>query len=198
MTPDNALQKLLDGNKRFASQITQNRNIAEEIASTVDGVDGYAVVISCMDARVNAEQIFDTKIGDIFVLRVGGGVITQDIVDSIEIAINMTQVKLVIMLGHTKCGAIVNATKNKDKEVSQLIAKVLPALDAVPTSLGEPSLSNIPYLRKAEEMQVVLSTQQLEESSPLISNLINENQLMIANAMYDVETGKVTILEASS
>ena len=198
MTPDNALQKLLDGNKRFASQITQNRNIAEEIASTVDGVDGYAVVISCMDARVNAEQIFDTKIGDIFVLRVGGGVINQDIVDSIEIAINMTQVKLVIMLGHTKCGAIVNATKNKDKEVSQLIAKVLPALDAVPTSLGEPSLSNTPYLRKAEEMQVVLSTQQLEESSPLISNLINENQLMIANAMYDVETGKVTILEASS
>ena len=198
MTPDNALQKLLDGNKRFASQITQNRNIAEEIASTVDGVDGYAVVISCMDARVNAEQIFDTKIGDIFVLRVGGGVINQDIVDSIEIAINMTQVKLVIMLGHTKCGAIVNATKNKDKEVSQLIAKVLPALDAVPTSLGEPSLSNTPYLRKAEEMQVVLSTQQLEESSPLISNLINENQLMIANAMYDVETGKVTIIEASS
>ena len=198
MTPDDALQKLLDGNKRFTSQNTQNRNIAEEIASTVDGVDGYAVVISCMDARVNAEQIFDTKIGDIFVLRVGGGVINQDIVDSIEIAINMTQAKLVIMLGHTKCGAIVNATKNKDKEVSQLIAKVLPALDAVPTSLGEPSLSNIPYLRKAEEMQVVLSTQQLEESSPLISNLINENQLMIANAMYDVETGKVTILEASS
>ena len=198
MTPDNALQKLLDGNKRFASQITQNRNIAEEIASTVDGVDGYAVVISCMDARVNAEQIFDTKIGDIFVLRVGGGVINQDIVDSIEIAINMTQVKLVIMLGHTKCGAIVNATKNKGQEVSQLIAKVLPALDAVPTSLGEPSLSNIPYLRKAEEMQVVLSTQQLEESSPLISNLINENQMMITNAMYDVETGKVTIIEASS
>ena len=198
MSPDDALQKLLDGNKRFVSQNTQDRNFAEEIASTADGVDGYAVVISCMDARVNAEQIFDTKIGDIFVLRVGGGVINQDIVDSIEIAINMTQVKLVIMLGHTKCGAIVNATKNKGQEVSQLIAKVLPALDAVPTSLGEPSLSNIPYLRKAEEMQVVLSTQQLEESSPLISNLINENQLMIANAMYDVETGKVTILEASS
>ena len=198
MSPDDALQKLLDGNKRFISQNTQDRNFAEEIASTADGVDGYAVVISCMDARVNAEQIFDTKIGDIFVLRVGGGVINQDIVDSIEIAINMTQVKLVIMLGHTKCGAIVNATKNKGQEVSQLIAKVLPALDAVPTSLGEPSLSNIPYLRKAEEMQVVLSTQQLEESSPLISNLINENQMMIANAMYDVETGKVTILEASS
>ena len=198
MSPDDALQKLLDGNKRFVSQNTQDRNFAEEIASTADGVDGYAVVISCMDARVNAEQIFDTKIGDIFVLRVGGGVINQDIVDSIEIAINMTQVKLVIMLGHTKCGAIVNATKNKGQEVSQLIAKVLPALDAVPTSLGEPSLSNIPYLRKAEEMQVLLSTQQLEESSPLISNLINENQMMIANAMYDVETGKVTILEASS
>ena len=198
MSPDDALQKLLDGNKRFVSQNTQDRNFAEEIASTAHGVDGYAVVISCMDARVNAEQIFDTKIGDIFVLRVGGGVINQDIVDSIEIAINMTQVKLVIMLGHTKCGAIVNATKNKGQEVSQLIAKVLPALDAVPTSLGEPSLSNIPYLRKAEEMQVVLSTQQLEESSPLISNLINENQMMIANAMYDVETGKVTILEASS
>ena len=185
MSPDDALQKLLDGNKRFVSQNTQDRNFAEEIASTADGVDGYAVVISCMDARVNAEQIFDTKIGDIFVLRVGGGVINQDIVDSIEIAINMTQVKLVIMLGHTKCGAIVNATKNKGQEVSQLIAKVLPALDAVPTSLGEPSLSNIPYLRKAEEMQVVLSTQQLEESSPLISNLINENQMMIANAIYD-------------
>ena len=198
MTPDDALQKLLDGNKRFASQNTQNRNIAEEIASTVDGVDGYAVVISCMDARVNAEQIFDTKIGDIFVLRVGGGVINQDIVDSIEIAINMTQAKLVIMLGHTKCGAIVNATKNKDKEVSQLIAKVLPALDAVPASLGDSSLSNIPYLRKAEEMQVVLSTQQLQESSTLISNRISENQLMIANAMYDVETGKVNLLEASS
>ncbi|MAJ91089.1 MAG: hypothetical protein CMF40_02760 [Legionellales bacterium] len=198
MSPDDALQKLLDGNKRFVAQNTQDRNFAEEIASTADGVDGYAVVISCMDARVNAEQIFDTKIGDIFVLRVGGGVINQDIVDSIEIAINMTQVKLVIMLGHTKCGAIVNATKNKGQEVSQLIAKVLPALDAVPTSLGEPSLSNIPYLRKAEEMQVVLSTQQLEESSPLISNLINENQMMIANAIYDVETGKVTILEASS
>ena len=198
MSPDDALQKLLDGNKRFISQNTQDRNFAEEIASTADGVDGYAVVISCMDARVNAEQIFDTKIGDIFVLRVGGGVINQDIVDSIEIAINMTQVKLVIMLGHTKCGAIVNATKNKGQEVSQLIAKVLPALDAVPTSLGEPSLSNIPYLRKAEEMQVVLSTQQLEESSPLISNLINENQMMITNAMYDVETGKVTIIEASS
>ena len=192
------MQKLLDGNKRFISQNTQDRNFPEEIASTADGVDGYAVVISCMDARVNAEQIFDTKIGDIFVLRVGGGVINQDIVDSIEIAINMTQVKLVIMLGHTKCGAIVNATKNKGQEVSQLIAKVLPALDAVPTSLGEPSLSNIPYLRKAEEMQVVLSTQQLEESSPLISNLINENQLLIANAMYDVETGFVTILESSS
>ncbi len=198
MTPDDALQKLLDGNKRFASQNTQNRNIAEEIASTVDGVDGYAVVISCMDARVNAEQIFDTKIGDIFVLRVGGGVINQDIVDSIEIAINMTQAKLVIMLGHTKCGAIVNATKNKGKEVSQLIAKVLPALDAVPASLGDSSLSNIPYLRKAEEMQVVLSTQQLQESSTLISNRISENQLMIANAMYDVETGKVNLLEASS
>tara|TARA_B110000196_G_C20957554_1_gene572349 strand:+ start:243 stop:827 length:585 start_codon:yes stop_codon:yes gene_type:complete len=194
MPLEESLKNLMNGNERFVKQQPQDRNIAEEIASTADDVDGYAVVISCMDARVIPEQIFDTKIGDIFVLRVGGGVINQDIVDSIEIALNMTQVKVVIMLGHTKCGAIVNATKNKDKEVSQLIAKVLPALDAVPSSLGEPSLSNISYLRKAEEMQVNLSMQQLRTSSKKIDNLVNENSLMLVGAMYDVESGNVKVL----
>jgi len=194
MPLEELLKKLMNGNERFVKQHPQDRNIAEEIASTVDDVNGYAVVISCMDARVTPELIFDTKIGDIFVLRVGGGVINQDIVDSIEIALNMTQVKVVIMLGHTKCGAIVNATKNKGKEVSQLIAKVLPAIDAVPSSLGEPSLSNISDLRKAEEMQVNLSVQQLRASSKKIDNLVNENSLIIVGAMYDVETGNVKVI----
>ena len=194
MSLEESLKNLMDGNERFVKQHPQDRNISKEIIDTKDGVDAYAVVISCMDARVIPEQIFDTKIGDIFTLRVGGGVINQDILDSIDIATNMTNIRVVMLLGHTKCGAIVNAIKNRETGVSQLIEKVLPAIDAVPEEIGESSVSNTLFLRKAEEIQVNLSIQQLRASSKKIDNLVNENSLMLVGAMYDVETGNVNTL----
>jgi carbonic anhydrase len=194
MSLEESLKNLMDGNERFVKQHPQDRNISKEIINTKDGVDPYAVVISCMDARVIPEQIFDTKIGDILTLRVGGGVINQDILDSIDIATNVANIRVVMLLGHTKCGAIVNAIKNRETGVSQLIGKVLPAIDSVPEEIGEPSVSNTLFLRKAEEIQVNLSIQQLRTSIKKIDNLVNDNLLMLVGAMYDVETGNVNIL----
>ena len=194
MEKQSSINVLIEGNKRFTSQQQQTRDIFSEIKESAEGVRPYAAIISCMDARVTPENIFDTKIGEIFSLRVGGNVVGSDILDSLEIAVNISDITIILVLGHTKCGAIINASNNMHSDnVSGLITKVKPAIVATLKEYEKIAIVKDLLIEKAEEKNVFISIDAIR-SNVIISTLESSGKLAIIGAMYDVATGDVSIL----
>jgi carbonic anhydrase len=189
-----SINVLIEGNKRFTSQQQQKRDIFREIKESAEGVRPYAAIVSCMDARVTPENIFDTKIGEIFSLRVGGNVVGSDILDSLEIAVNISDITIILVLGHTKCGAIMNASNNMHSDnVSGLITKVKPAIVATLKEYEKVTIVKDLLIEKSEEKNVFLSIDAIRTNA-IISTLESSGKLAVVGAMYDVATGDVSIL----
>ncbi|PZC40326.1 MAG: carbonic anhydrase [Chloroflexi bacterium] len=189
-----SINVLIEGNKRFTSQQQQKRDIFREIKESAEGVRPYAAIVSCMDARVTPENIFDTKIGEIFSLRVGGNVVGSDILDSLEIAVNISDITIILVLGHTKCGAIMNASNNMHSDnVSGLITKVKPAIVATLKEYEKVTIVKELLIEKSEEKNVFLSIDAIRTNA-IISTLESSGKLAVVGAMYDVATGDVSIL----
>ena len=189
-----SINVLIEGNKRFTSQQQQKRDIFREIKESAEGVRPYAAIVSCMDARVTPENIFDTKIGEIFSLRVGGNVVGSDILDSLEIAVNISDITIILVLGHTKCGAIMNASNNMHSDnVSGLITKVKPAIVETLKEYEKVTIVKELLIEKSEEKNVFLSIDAIRTNA-IISTLESSGKLAVVGAMYDVATGDVSIL----
>ncbi len=195
LTPQKALDILVEGNSRFVSNLRFNRNLLQQVNDTSEGQYPFAVVLSCIDSRTSAELIFDQGLGDIFSVRVAGNVLNEDILGSMEFACKVAGSKLIVVLGHSKCGAVKGACHHVELgHLTGLLAKIGPAIHDVERIEGrhhppEVLVEHVAVQNTRHQMRAIL------ERSPILEHLFEEGRLGIVGAMYSVETGEVTFLE---
>jgi len=195
-TPQLALEYLREGNYRFVNNLKSNRNLLQQVNETVDGQFPFATVLSCIDSRTSAELIFDQGLGEIFSIRIGGTVINEDILGSMEFACNIAGSKLVVVLGHTKCGAIRGACDNVQMgNLSTLLNKIQPSVYYERTITESRNSENAEFVEKVSRIQVKRSVENIIEQSVVLREMIEKEQIGLIGAIYDVETGLVEFLE---
>lgn len=194
ITPDNALELLKAGNARFVSNLKLNRNLLQQINETRDGQYPFAVILSCIDSRSPAELIFDQGLGDIFSIRIAGNFINEDILGSMEFACKIAGSKLIVVLGHTHCGAIKGVCDGvKLGNLTQMLAKIKPAVDRV-TDVDVRNSSNINFVNKVVHQNVEMSLEEIANRSPVLNELVASGQIKVVGAIYNIETGEVTFI----
>tara|TARA_B100001287_G_scaffold9437_1_gene7291 strand:+ start:4584 stop:5186 length:603 start_codon:yes stop_codon:yes gene_type:complete len=189
ISPSAAIEMLKEGNKRFLDKNEKERDLHIQVKSTSTGQFPFAVVLSCIDSRVPVELIFDQGIGDIFSARVAGNIINEDILGSIEYACGVAGSKAILVLGHTKCGAVTSACKGVELgNITALLSKVKPAILNVQKRDGDVEVEEV---TKANVNQ---SIKEIRENSKILADLENEEKIKIVGAVYNVENGRVSYL----
>lgn len=198
MTPQKSLQFLKEGNLRFQNNLKANRNLLEQVNDTSEGQFPFATILSCIDSRVSAELVFDQGLGDIFSVRIAGNFVNEDILGSMEFACKLAGTKLIVVLGHTSCGAVKGACDDaKMGNLTKLISKIRPAVNAVtePKNKSERNSSNIEFVDNVAKKNVNLTIERIHEESPILSEMEKNGEIMIIGAMYDINTGAVEFFE---
>ena len=194
MTPDEVIQQMKAGNERFRSGKPQHRDLMREAKATSKGQYPAAIVFGCVDSRAPAELILDYGIGDIFSGRVAGNIADEDIMGSMEFACKVTGSKVVLVMGHTACGAIKGAIDDvKLGNLTALLAKIRPAVEATQYS-GERTAKNYTFVDAVARKNVELTIAKIREQSPVLRELESSGSIKIAGSMYNLETGVVDFL----
>jgi carbonic anhydrase len=198
MTPQKSLQYLKEGNQRFQNNLKANRNLLEQVNDTSDGQFPFATILSCIDSRVSAELVFDQGLGDIFSVRIAGNFVNEDILGSMEFACKLAGTKLIVVLGHTSCGAVKGACDDaKMGNLTKLIEKITPAVNAVPEP-KDASLrnsKNLDFVDNVAEKNVLLTIDRIHAESPILTEMEKNGEILIVGAMYDINTGEVKFFE---
>lgn len=194
ITPRKALDLLQKGNNRFVSNLKANRNLLEQVNETSEGQWPFAIVLSCIDSRTSAELIFDQGLGDIFSVRIAGNIVNTDILGSMEFACKLAGSKLIVVLGHTKCGAVKGACDHVEMgNLTELLSKLQPAVYAE-RETTDPDLRNSTngeFVENVSAINVRRSVKNIIERSFIIEQMVENGEIGVVGAMYDVETGKV-------
>ena len=189
ISPDRAIEMLKEGNQRFLNKNETERDLHVQVNQTSGGQFPYAAVLSCIDSRVHVELTFDQGIGDIFSARVAGNIINEDILGSIEYACGVAGSKAILVLGHTKCGAVTAACQGVELgNITALLSKVKPAIKEVQERTGQLEVEEV------TKSNVNQSIQEIREKSALLADLEKEGKIKIVGAVYHVEDGRVTFL----
>ena len=192
ITPHQALEILQQGNRRFVQNLKMNRNLLEQVNETRDGQWPFAAILSCIDSRTSAELIFDQGLGDIFSIRIAGNVVNDDILGSMEFACKVAGSKFIMVLGHTKCGAIKGACDHVELgHLSGLLHKIQPALDAERSILENRTSSNPHFVEEVARINVERTVKEILNRSKIIRELVDQGKIGIGGGMYDVASGKV-------
>ena len=196
MTPAKALTILKEGNQRFVSNLKINRNLLEQVNDTKDGQFPFAVVLSCIDSRTSAELIFDQGLGDIFSVRIAGNVINKDILGSMEFACKLAGSKQIVVLGHSKCGAIKGACAGvKIGNLTGLLEKVHPAIDEVSDNMPKSNKTDPEFIRAVEKQNVISTMDLILQESPVLKELYENGEIGMTGGYYDVDTGEVAFMK---
>lgn len=192
LTPAKAIELLKDGNKRFVNNLKINRNLLQQVNETSDGQHPFALILSCIDSRTSAELIFDQGLGDIFSCRIAGNILNEDILGSMEFACKVAGSKVIVVLGHTKCGAIKGACDDvKLGNLSTLLNKVKPAIEAERSTKQNRTASNGEFVENVAALNVRQTLNQIPARSPVIAEQIEKGEIALIGGMYNVETGVV-------
>ncbi len=193
LTPKDARTILVEGNNRFVQNIKAQRDLQNQVLETSKGQYPFAVILSCIDSRVPAELIFDQGIGDIFSVRVAGNIVNEDILGSMEYACKVAGSKVVVVMGHTKCGAVTAACQNVELgNITVLLEKIKPAVDVIKAERGTMDDDAI------EEVSIVnvrFSIDRIRKESAILLEMEKNNEIEIVGALYDVSNGKVEFFE---
>lgn len=195
LTPPLAFEILKEGNKRFVGNLRVNRNLLQQVNETSDSQHPFAIVLSCIDSRTSAELIFDQGLGDIFSARVAGNVINEDILGSMEFACKVAGAKLIVVLGHTKCGAIKGACNHVEMgHLTELLTKIAPAVEEIshhrPTQYApDEFVEQVASENMRRQMHAIL------ERSVILNQLFADGAIGIVGGMYSVDTGEVEFTE---
>ncbi len=195
LTPAKAIEILMEGNKRFINNLKANRDLLQQMNDTSEGQHPFAVILSCIDSRTSAELIFDQGLGDIFSVRIAGNCVNEDILGSMEFACKVAGAKLIVVLGHTACGAVKGACDDvRMGNLTTLLNKIRPAVDDTKTS-GERKSSNTAFVEDVAVRNVVLALESIPQRSPILKEMIDNKAIGIVGGIYDVSTGKVDLIE---
>ena len=194
LTPEKALLLLKEGNARFQNNLKANRNLLEQVKDTSNGQYPHATILSCIDSRVSSELIFDQGIGDIFSVRVAGNFVNEDILGSMEFACKLAGTKLIVILGHTACGAIKGACDHaRLGNLTALIKKIEPAVAAVinPQSEASRNSGNIDFVNEVAAKNVLMTIDNIRAKSEVLAEMEQKGEIKIIGGMYDISTGIV-------
>jgi carbonic anhydrase len=195
MTPESSLQALKDGNQRFINASQLVRDLNAQVDATSSGQYPFATVLHCIDSRVSAEHIFDQGIGDLFSIRIAGNFVNEDILGSMEFACKLAGTKVLVVLGHTACGAVKGACDHaRMGNLTALINKIEPAVDAVELPVDESirNSSNINFVNSVAAKNVEMTLIDIRKKSEILKEMEANGDLIIIGGMYDISNGKVT------
>ncbi len=198
LTPQMVIDDFKAGNERFVNQETTNRNHGEQIRKTALGQYPKAIVLSCVDSRVPVEDLFDQGIGDVFVGRVAGNFVNEDLLGSMEFATKVAGAKLVVILGHKYCGAVKGAIDNAELgNLTAMLNNIKPAVVAVeePQDNAIRNSKNDDFVEAVSNKNVVLNIEKTLAQSPVLAEMQEKGEIKIVGATYDLSTGKVTFFE---
>lgn len=192
ITPSTAVEILKDGNKRFVSNLKFNRNLLQQVNETRDGQWPFAIVLSCIDSRTSAELIFDQGLGDIFSVRIAGNIVNEDILGSMEFACKIAGSKFIVVLGHTKCGAVKGACDHVEMgNLTTLLSKLQPAIEEETITKKDRSSKNSEFVENVARINVRRTVNEIMQRSDILNEMIGNGEIGICGAMYNVETGVV-------
>jgi len=191
-----AVEMLKSGNQRFLDNQPINRDLHAQVAQTATGQYPFASVVSCIDSRIPTEVIFDQGIGDIFNARVAGNFVNEDILGSLEFACKLAGSKVIVIMGHTSCGAVKGACDHAELgNLTQMLDKIQPAVKAITTPEGvERSSKNLDFVNKVAVKNVELTIEKLKADSPVLKEMLDNGEIDVVGAMYDVKSGSVSFL----
>lgn len=196
ITPRRALEILKEGNGRFINNLNAHRNLLEQANDTRDGQWPFATILSCIDSRTSAELIFDQGLGDIFSVRIAGNIVNTDILGSMEFACKVAGSKLIVVLGHSKCGAVKGACDHVEMgNLTELLSKIQPAVYSENKTKENRTSKNADFVENVAEINVKRSVKSIIERSFVLEQMLEEGQIGIIGAMHDIETGKVTFYD---
>jgi carbonic anhydrase len=196
ISPSKALEILKDGNKRFVSNLKINRNLLQQANETSDGQHPFAVILSCIDSRTSAELIFDQGLGDVFSVRIAGNIINEDILGSMEFGCKVAGSKIIVVLGHTKCGAVKGACDHVEMgNLTALLTKIRPAVDDEVTIKEHRNSGNSVFVEKVSAINVKRTVKAIMERSPILKEMIESGQIGIVGGTHDISTGEVEFYE---
>jgi carbonic anhydrase len=192
ITPLQAIELLKEGNKRFVGNLKVNRNLLQQANDTSDGQHPFAVILSCIDSRTSAELIFDQGLGDIFSVRIAGNIINEDILGSMEFGCKVAGAKMIVVLGHTKCGAIKGACDHVEMgNLTALLTKIRPAVDDEKATTANRTSENADFVENVSAINVKRTVKAITQRSPILNELIQSGEIGIIGGIHDITTGIV-------
>jgi len=199
ITPAMALELLKEGNKRFVNNLKANRNLLQQVNETSDGQHPFAVILSCIDSRTSAELIFDQGLGDVFSVRIAGNIVNEDILGSMEFACKLAGAKIIVVLGHSKCGAVKGACDHAEMgNLTALLSKIRPAVDDETETTENRSSKNDIFVENVAAINVKRTVKAIKERSTILEHMIENGEIGIISGMHELSTGKVTFYEETS
>jgi carbonic anhydrase len=193
IAPQMALELLKEGNKRFVNNLKVNRNLLQQANETSDGQHPFAVILSCIDSRTSAELIFDQGLGDIFSVRIAGNILNEDILGSMEFGCKVAGSKIIIVLGHSKCGAVKGACDHVELgNLTSLLSKIRPAVDDEISTLENRNSTNAAFVEKVATLNVQRTVKAIQERSTILKEMIEKGEIAIVGGMHDITSGVVT------
>ncbi len=194
--PGLAIELLKEGNKRFMNNLKVNRNLLQQANETSDGQHPFAVILSCIDSRTSAELIFDQGLGDVFSVRIAGNIINEDILGSMEFGCKVAGSKIIVVLGHTKCGAVKGACDHVEMgNLTALLKKISPAVDEENSVFQNRNSGNAEFVEKVSTINVKHTVKAIMQRSPILKEMIEKGQIGIVGGTHDITTGEVTFYQ---
>lgn len=196
ITPAMALDLLKESNKRFINNMKANRNLLQQANETSDGQHPFAVILSCIDSRTSAELIFDQGLGDVFSVRIAGNIINEDILGSMEFGCKVAGSKIIVVLGHTKCGAVKGACDHVEMgNLTALLSKLQPAVYDEKTVTENRTSSNEEFVEKVSTINVKRTVHAIMERSPILKEMIESGECGIIGGNHNITTGEVSFYD---
>ena len=192
ITPEQALELLSEGNKRFVGNLKANRNLLQQANETSENQHPFAIILSCIDSRTSAEIIFDQGLGDIFSVRIAGNIMNEDILGSMEFACKVAGSKIIIVLGHSNCGAIKGACDRVEMgNLTSLLAKIRPAIDEENTVIENRDSSNEEFVEKVTLINVKRTLNSIVQRSPILKEMVEKQEILLVAGVHNISTGEV-------
>lgn len=200
ISPKLAIDFLKAGNRRFVENQKHHRDLISQVKQTTKGQYPFASIISCIDSRIPTELVFDQGIGDMFNTRIAGNFVNADILGSLEFSCKLAGAKVIVVMGHTSCGAVKGACDHAELgNLTQMLDKITPAVNAIKTAPGvDRSSGNLDFVNTVSAENVRLNIQRIKMESPVLKDMYDKGEIDIVGAMYDVATGKVQFFEESN
>ncbi|MEO7175798.1 MAG: carbonic anhydrase family protein [Saprospiraceae bacterium] len=199
ITPSQALALLKEGNHRFMNNLKVNRNLLQQANETSDGQHPFAVILSCIDSRTSAELIFDQGLGDIFSIRIAGNIINEDILGSMEFGCKVAGAKIIVVLGHTKCGAVKGACDHVEMgNLTALLSKIRPAVDDEMLTTLNRNSNNAAFVENVSTINVKRTVKSIKERSSILKEMIENGEIGIIGGSHDISSGEVIFYPENS